>query len=159
MKEACITCLTHRFQIPDLGLEFRRGAVHYVPEVQARTSSQLEHAVRIRAVSVEYVERFQDENQSKKQAPSAVPLQVTHRKDVQTTLEKPLTLAQVRAEIRQALQGLRIEDLVQEAVERSRAKTREETRAFVQELLAEKLRVNPAPSSNGRVSRKGKRGE
>ena len=57
MKEASITCVTHEWVIPDLGLSMKKGQVEYKDAQQARQSKDLAEARRIGAVRVEFVER------------------------------------------------------------------------------------------------------
>jgi hypothetical protein len=57
VREARITCRASRYRIGDLDLTMRHGEVAYVPEADARASSELRCAERGGGVTVRYVER------------------------------------------------------------------------------------------------------
>lgn len=59
MKQAQIQCLCREYHISDLGLTLKQGDVVVWDEAAARGSVHLEHARRIGAVAVQYVQPAQ----------------------------------------------------------------------------------------------------
>lgn len=57
MTEARVECLCTTYNIPELGLELRKGDVAWVAEGRARTSEELAIAKRAGAISVRWEER------------------------------------------------------------------------------------------------------
>ena len=133
MKEARIQCLTSRFSIPELGLELRQGDTVILPLTKVRASAQLEHACRIKAVSVTEITRFKD---AVAPPPLAAPNTVRTGPKVVGTPEEPiLTPARVRTEIKQVLQR-ELEPAIAKAIARYRQGLATEVRAIVDEVLA-----------------------
>lgn len=57
MIEVRIECLCKEYEVEDLGLKFARGDVKWLPKAKADASSELKHAVRIKALDRREVDR------------------------------------------------------------------------------------------------------
>ena len=73
MKEAQIECLIGEYPIHDLNLRLRKGEVAFVPEKGAKRSKDLEHARKLGAVRVRFVERSRVSKNPPKSPPRSPP--------------------------------------------------------------------------------------
>lgn len=110
MKEARIECLIREFPVHELGIRLMRGQVVYLPEHQAKASSELAEAQRIKAVRVRYVERA---IMNRKPPPEAVrpppppnvrlPRQRAHSAPSPTAPSSSLSMDEVKAAAAEAV--------------------------------------------------------
>lgn len=132
MKEARIECVIAGFPVHDLGLTFRQGDVAFVEAEQARSSSDLGHAIRIGAVRVRYVQRAQT---VRKASPSP-RTQMAHKPPTPPRPPPPpnVRLPRQRPMPMSAPQGASMEDMKVAAAEAARDAALEATRKTSEEV-------------------------
>lgn len=117
-KKARLFCIADECTIHDLGVYLKRGEVMFVPELQAKRSSDLMNCCNAGDVRLEYVDIYHKESSTAK-TPDYVRKDMRNRAAKPTKMESPVVLDKIQDMLTEVQDSLKenIEESVKSAIE------------------------------------------